>query len=73
LESSAIKKLEVMGNVSQTDVMKQREDFAVSLRNKKKQEVLTSKRKINMQRAFARTTEDSNHRNNQFKSNLGAN
>lgn len=53
--------------MSQTDALKQREDFAVSLRNKKKHEMLTSKRKINMQRAFARTIDDNNNRNNQSR------
>jgi hypothetical protein len=36
--------------------MKKREEFAVSLRKKKHSEILSTKRKAHMMRAFERTT-----------------
>jgi hypothetical protein len=36
-------------------VLKKREDFAISLRKKKHSEIISTKRKANMQRAFERT------------------
>ena len=37
--------------------LKKREDFAISLRKKKHSEIITTKRKAIMLKAFARTTE----------------
>ena len=36
-------------------ILKKREEFAVSLRKKKHTEIITTKRKANMHKAFART------------------
>lgn len=36
-------------------ILKKREEFAVSLRKKKHSEIITTKRKVNMHKAFART------------------
>jgi hypothetical protein len=39
----------------QRTVLKKREDFAINLRKKKHTEIIQSKRKSNMQKAFERT------------------
>ncbi len=55
-QSTCLTMLKGQAFVEGKDVMKKREDWAVTLRNSKRKEKIVSKRKEFMQMAFMRTT-----------------
>lgn len=57
------------GEQEGVNVLKKREDFAISLRKKKHHEMITTKRRANMQKAFERTIQNSCNQNNKSSEN----